>query len=233
MKVKVAQCWDDGVATDAKLTGLLRKYNAKATFNLRPGAMPEYERVQPYYVPADYKLWSYKGFIGGHIAIAEIRDVYAGFELASHCWFHEVAGQETDEDFMIAAYDARKFLEDTFQREFRGLAYPCGGVTPGAKQMLRDAGFAYGRTVNNVENIYSCTDTMEFNPNCKFNDPQFTEKFKQAKSTGAFYFWGHSYEMMDKDELWNDFEEKLIMLNSDPDVEWVNVVDLADEINNK
>ena len=30
--IRVAQCWDDGVATDIRLTEILRKYNAKATF---------------------------------------------------------------------------------------------------------------------------------------------------------------------------------------------------------
>ena len=37
--IKVAQCWDDGVATDIRLIEILRKYNAKATFNLCPGIM--------------------------------------------------------------------------------------------------------------------------------------------------------------------------------------------------
>ena len=36
-KVKVAQCWDDGVCNDIRVTDILRKYNAKATFNLNPG----------------------------------------------------------------------------------------------------------------------------------------------------------------------------------------------------
>ena len=233
MKVKVAQCWDDGVATDIRLVELLRKYKAKATFNLCPGAMPENKRIQPYYVPAEYKGWSFRGFIGGKIALSEMCDIYDGFEVASHCWFHQVAGKVSDEDFTIAAYDARKFLEDSFQREFRGLAYPCGAFTPGAEQMLRDAGFAYARTVNCTDNIYSCTNTMEFHPNGKFDDPLFWEKFKKAKENGAFYFWGHSYEMMDKDELWDAFEEKLAILSADSDVEWVNVVDLADEINSR
>jgi len=39
--IKVAQCWDDGVATDIRLIEILRKYNAKATFNLCPGIMAE------------------------------------------------------------------------------------------------------------------------------------------------------------------------------------------------
>ena len=39
--IKVAQCRDDGVATDIRLIEILRKYNAKATFNLCPGIMAE------------------------------------------------------------------------------------------------------------------------------------------------------------------------------------------------
>ena len=39
--IRVAQCWDDGVATDIRLTEILRKYNAKATFNLCPGLIED------------------------------------------------------------------------------------------------------------------------------------------------------------------------------------------------
>ena len=39
--IKVAQCWDNGVATDIRLIEILRKYNARATFNLCPGLMGE------------------------------------------------------------------------------------------------------------------------------------------------------------------------------------------------
>lgn len=45
--VYVAQCWDDGVSTDVRLIELLRKYNAKATFNLPPGNLPPH-RTAPF-----------------------------------------------------------------------------------------------------------------------------------------------------------------------------------------
>ena len=35
--LKVIQCWDDGVVNDIRLIELLRRYKAKATFNLNPG----------------------------------------------------------------------------------------------------------------------------------------------------------------------------------------------------
>ena len=39
MKMKVVQCWDDGVVTDIRLIEILRKYNAKATFKARSASM--------------------------------------------------------------------------------------------------------------------------------------------------------------------------------------------------
>ena len=35
--MKVVQCWDDGVSADIELIDILRRYNAKATFNLNAG----------------------------------------------------------------------------------------------------------------------------------------------------------------------------------------------------
>ena len=43
--MKVVQCWDDGVINDVRLTNLLRKYGAKATFNLNPGTMDPDKRI--------------------------------------------------------------------------------------------------------------------------------------------------------------------------------------------
>jgi len=35
--MKLAQCWDDGVATDARLVEILRRHRAKASFSLSAG----------------------------------------------------------------------------------------------------------------------------------------------------------------------------------------------------
>ena len=42
-----------------------------------------------------------------------------------------------------------------------------------------------------------------------------------------FYIWGHSYEMMEDPVLWQAYEDKLKRLNEDPEVEWINVIDLV------
>lgn len=230
MKVKVAQCYDDGVATDIKFIEILRKYNAKATFNLCPGLLPQTERIEPHRVAPDFTGWSYKGFRGGHVAISELHDIYGDFEVASHCWQHENAGIVEDKVFIDSAVKTKDFLEEIFQRPCRGFAYPNSRHTPSTEKLLAEAGFAYARTVDNTDDIRECSNLMIFKPNCHFMAPDFIERFQKAKATGMFYFWGHTYELTDDTVRWELFEKNLAFISNDPDVEWVNVIDLANEI---
>ena len=184
MKVKVAQCWDDGVATDIRLTEILRKYNAKATFNLCPGTISE-ETIKPYWVsPTETEGWSHRGFRGGKVGKRDLKAVYGGFQVASHCWMHENAGSMPDADFLKAALDARNFLEDIFQQECRGFAWPCGKHTPETERLLAEAGFRYGRTVENAVDVTACTNPLALPSNCHFLDGAFWRKFLEAKKTG-------------------------------------------------
>ena len=114
--LKVVQCWDDGVYTDLRLTELLHKYNAKATFNLNPGFLAD-EPVKPFWQPLNHVGWSHHGFAGGRIGRKQLREIYDGFHVASHCFRHEVAGSVPDDVFFKAALDARNFLEELFERE--------------------------------------------------------------------------------------------------------------------
>ena len=219
--IKVAQCWDDGVLNDLRLVELLRKYNAKATFNLNP-ALHEKSRRK---VDGTYK---FKGvYVAGKLSLDELTDVYEGFQVASHTMHHKNAGQVPDEEFMADAIDARKYLEDRFQRECRGFAWPCGRYTPETMKLMHEAGFAYGRTTQNTDTVIPCEDTMALHSSCHFLNPDFWTIFEKAKETGVFYFWGHSYQMMDEKKLWQETEEKLKRLDADPDVVWVDVIDLV------
>ena len=227
--IKVAMCWDDGVATDIRLIEILRKYNAKATFNLCPGIMGK-ETVQSFWTDPLARSWSHNGFCSGRIGKKDLKEIYSGFQVASHCWKHETAGQVPDGEFIKAAMDARNFLEDTFQQECRGFAWPNGKHTPETEHLLAEAGFRYGRDVTYTADLRSNTNPLVLKPNCRFLDPIFWKIFDEAKKTGFFYFWGHSYEMMDFSTLWERFEIKIKTLSEDPEVEWVDVIDLAELI---
>lgn len=228
MKIKVAQCWDDGVVNDIRVIELLRKYNAKATFNLNPGLMRE-ERIPSRWLREGEHCWAHKGFISGKIGRGEMREIYEDFQVASHCWKHENAGSIPDKDFLKAAMDARNFLEDIFQRPCRGFAWPCGMATPETASLLHEAGFAYGRLTGATDDITKCPNPMLLTPNCHFQDTAFWNRFEAAKKTGRFYFWGHSYEMLQDDNLWEQYELKLRELTNNPDTEWVDVIDLVQD----
>ena len=224
--IKVAQCWDDGVATDIRVIEILRKYNAKATFNLCPGSIPEDTVPYSWPEPAG-RNWSIKGFSNGRVGKKDLTAVYDGFQVASHCWNHESAAAVPPADFLKSAMDARKFLEDLFQRECRGFAWPYGQHTPETERLLFEAGFRYGRTTANTADVTCCTQPLALASNCHFLNRNFWQIFEDAKKTGAFYFWGHSYEMMDCPQIWERFELAIRLLSEDPEVEWVDVIDLV------
>lgn len=222
--MKVCQCWDDGVLTDIRLINILRQYQAKATFNLCPGHMQE-ENTPNTWVQ-DPAIWSHKGFRPGKVGLKHITEVYEGFELASHCWQHECAGAVPDEVFLESALHARHFLEDLVQRECRGFAWPCGRYTQSTIDLLRENGFAYARTIENTTDVTQNLEPLKLASCCHFMSNAFWDRFEQAKPSGVFYFWGHSYEMLEDDVLWNALEEKIKTLSNDPTVEWVNVIDI-------
>ncbi len=225
--MKVVQCWDDGVITDIRLTEMLRKYGAKATFNLNIGLhTPERGQMIWNHDPAR-PGWNHKGFCCGKVGLNELKDVYGGFQVASHCWMHENAGFLPDDAFIKAAMEPRKFLEDLFQQECRGFAWPCGRFTPETCRLMHEAGFAYGRTCMNTDDVTNCEDTMAMATNCHFQDNEFYRKYEAAKKTGVFYFWGHSYETLNFDELWLQLEDKIRYITEDPDSEWADVVDIV------
>lgn len=226
--LKVVQCWDDGVYTDLRLTELLRKYNAKATFNLNPGFLAD-EPVKPFWQPLNHVGWSHHGFAGGRVGRKQLREIYDGFQVASHCFRHEVAGNVPDDVFLKAALDARNFLEELFERECRGFAWPCGAFTPSTVRGMRELGFAYGRTTRNTDDVAACQEPMTLDSSCHFQACDFMQKYEQAKQTGVFYFWGHSYEMYEYDPLWEQLEAKIRYISEDPDAVWADVIDIVPE----
>lgn len=228
-KLKVVQCWDDAPYNDLRLVEILRKYNAKATFNINTGLLVE-QRRKPFwfdYKNPDYSVGYFNNFYPGKLTLKDIKEVYDGFEIASHCHMHENASTMPHAEWIKKAVQAREILEDIVQRPCRGFAWPCGDYTPETCAELRKAGFAYGRTTKYIDFVTDNEDAMALHTNCHFMNYQFFQKYEKAKECGVFYFWGHSYEMLDYDKYWDLLEEKIAYISNDPDAEWCNVIDIA------
>ena len=220
--IKVAQCWDDGVLNDIKVAELCRKYNAKATFNLNPASHLAQNRQT--------SGWTYRdtGYCPGRLAWNEITDVYDGFDVASHTMCHCNAEKVDPRVFLTEAVGAKMVLEDLFQRECPGFAWPYGAYTRETTDLLLHAGFTYGRTTKYTDRVSGFEHPMILHSSCHFQSPEFWECFETAKKTdGIFYFWGHSYEMLEDAALWADYEDKLRRLNEDPEVQWIATTDLV------
>ncbi|MCQ2379561.1 MAG: polysaccharide deacetylase family protein [Victivallaceae bacterium] len=224
--VKVACCWDDATETDIRLVEMLRKHNAKATFNINLGF--HYQNFRR------TNTWQPKGgspaFINRWLSIADLKPLYEGFAIASHGLFHMNFDPSKVDEFVIDQTEDRKRLEDMFQRKIRGMAYPCGVCDELAASRLAEAGFEYGRSTLYVDDFTKNDNPLILKSQCHFLDPQFKEKFAYAKEHGGkFYFWGHSCEMLDVKEKWQLFDSYLDFISADSDATWVDVIDLVTE----
>ena len=57
--------------------------------------------------------------------------------------------------------------------------------------------------------------------------PDFWQRLDRARASGAFWFWGHSYELVGE-AMWAAFDASLARLCAEPGVQWCDPTDLFD-----
>jgi len=194
--MRIIQCWDDATHNDARLCDLLRKYDAKATFNINPGLNKQ-----------DHRLDCGINQIGFHVyklSLDEMKDVYAGFKIGGHTMTHPHLTQLDSQALKCELVDCKEFILDFFGQEICGFAYPYGDYNLAVEAEVKNAGYLYARTIKNTDALLDLSNPMELHPHCHFLSPDFWSKYKAVKKLdGTFYFWGHSYEMADDESLWD------------------------------
>lgn len=211
----VVQCWDDGVSADIRVAETLRKHGAKGTFNLNPGL---HKRQRS---PG----WKYKDTDVSRLGWDEVRSVYDGFTIANHTATHPHLEQLEPEDARRNIVEGRDRLQQHFGQPVRGFAYPYGTYNATVMELVREAGHAYARTVKNVDSPVPPEDPMTFHSNCHFLAPDFWERYERARAGGVFYFWGHSYEIINE-AMWDAFDRQIERISADSSARWADVVDL-------
>ncbi|MDA3797821.1 MAG: polysaccharide deacetylase family protein [Kiritimatiellae bacterium] len=214
-KVKVVQCWDDGISADIRLTDILRRHSAKATFNINAGLHGD-DRMGE---------WEHKGTKVIRMGWQEMKEALDGFVIANHSLSHPHLEQLSYDKIIIELAEGRERLQQFFQQDVRGFAYPFGSYNEEVIEALRETGHIYARTCKNVENVFPPENPMEFHSNCHFLASDFLERYEKAKEFGVFYFWGHSYEMI-SENMWVDFENNIKHISDDPESSWADVQDL-------
>lgn len=220
--IKIVQCWDDGVEDDIRLIELLRRHGARASFNLNPGLHGAQRG----------NTWRYKDTKDvSRLAKGELVDVYEGFTIANHTLTHPWPLKITHVEWRREVVDGRKMLQDIFGQPVEGFVYPYGQRSDETDRIVQEAGHTYARGTGPVcasePPGYPPANPFRFVPDCHFKHPQIMEKLDAAKAAGApvFYFWGHSYEMIDDDE-WARMDGILQTLSEDPEVVWSELPDL-------
>lgn len=233
-KLKVMQCWDDSPTTDIPLIALLRKYNAKATFNIIPMEKRRGFEVKKLksgvnvlfsFLPQD------KAFEGTfkveHLTSKEMPDIYCGFKVAAHCGVPLGDSPEDSKIRMLTLQKTKEMIRDNFGQERCGFVYPGGNYSYAAMEDITKAGYLYARTTKSVEAPLTLDSPCLLPTSCHWSSPKFWEKYEDAKRKGGvFYFWGHSCELGNDPELWAWLDSIYKKISEDPLAEWVDVVDL-------
>jgi peptidoglycan-N-acetylglucosamine deacetylase len=214
-KVRLVQCWDDGVVDDIRLAEILRKHNATASFNLNAGRHGK-ERHSGWRFRGEKDVWT--------LALSELTSVYEGFTIANHTSKHPYLTKLSLEEARLEIETGRDALEQLFGCRVEGFVYPFGDRNAEVRELVRSSGHVYARLAESSRSIFPPEDAMEFAPTCHILAPNFWTEFEFVRQNGGvFYFWGHSYELVTEDQ-WRDLDEKIERLSAAG--EWVNLPDL-------
>ncbi len=120
----ITTSWDDGHPLDLKLAQVLLKYDVPATF----------------YIPIDY--------VGRqNMNSKEIREIAQCFDIGGHTYHHTRLTQVSLKDAERDIIEGKKRLEEIIDRELLCFAYPYGEFNDRIINLVRQAGFIGGRTM--------------------------------------------------------------------------------------
>ena len=231
-KLMVMQDWDDSSTNDLPLIVLLKKYKAKATFNIIPlkerghGVMKKLNQDKGTafsFMPKGTQ----DGFNLEYLRTDEMKAIYKGFKVAAHCDFSKDETPEAVEPRRRVLMETMALIKENFGQEKVGFVYPGGRYNQTVMQAVQDAGYLYARTTKSVDAPLPLDIPMALPTSCKYDSKQFWERYEAAKkSGGVFYFWGHSSELGDDKDLWDKLEHIYARISADPEAEWIDPIDL-------
>ena len=189
--------YDDGVMDDVRLIEIMRKYGLKGTFNLNS-----------------------KHLISGakdRLSPEMIKELFGDdTEIAIHGFEHLSLPAVTPALAVRDVVSDKEFLEKTFDRVVRGMAYAYGTHNDEVVEILRLCGVAYSRITTPSLAFDLPEDWLRLAPTCHHKHPalfELLEKFLESNETKEvsikpklFYLWGHSYEFP-RDNNWDVIEK--------------------------
>ena len=139
--------WDDGHPLDLRLAELLAEHGFRGTF----------------YVP----IRNEKG--RAVLAPHDLRELAAWFEIGSHTLDHCYLDSVNRDEARRQVIEGKRRLEDAVNCTVEGFCYPGGKHNAYIRSIVRDAGFAHARTIENFrftlgEDPFRIPTTLQFYP---------------------------------------------------------------------
>ena len=183
--------YDDGQYADKRLTEIFNKYGMKCTFNLNGAHLVHSSRINE----GQRKL-----------SIEDMRELYAGHEIALHGYSHPLIADLSREMCELEIIADKVSLTEAFGKTPVGMAYPYGHYSDLVVDVLREQGVKYSRTTRATYNFKPQTDLLRFDPTCHHkagNLMELAKEFAEAEPTEPmlFYVWGHSFEFEREDNF--------------------------------
>lgn len=173
--------YDDGQCFDKRLAELLRSHGMKGTFHLNSGRLGM-ERGRDVYVKPE-----------------ELKEVYAGHEVACHGVQHRNPPTITGEQLVLEIQEDRRTLERLTGGFVQGLSYAYGNYNQETKEIAKALGIKYSRTIQDTKLFWAPADFMEWHPTCHHSNDLLAlgDSFLEAPGfyeLPVMYVWGHSFE---------------------------------------
>lgn len=183
--------FDDNRVQDRRLVELFNRYGLKGTFNLNSGTLG-----------SDDTLF---------IRPEEVKELYAGHEVASHSVNHPNVAELWETDREQCVYEIlhdRDELERLSGQAVRGFVYPYGELSDAVEQFVIKSGFTYTRCGTNAP-LSPPVDPMRWSPTAHQNEnlTPYAESFLACTDElRVLLVWGHSFEFDWGKGHWDDFE---------------------------
>lgn len=212
--MKLVQCWNDGVTTDVRPVSLWRRRGARAAFNLNAGLHVRKRQLG----------WRHDGTEVWRLGRDELREVYDGFSVANHTLTHPHLEQLPIEAARREIRDGRARLQALFDQPMSG--------TPSERSTTRsNRPCATMATSTPARRVLQRSASGRSTPWPRRQAGTFSRPISGsgsiARATGAFWFWGHSYEPVDE-AMWGAIEASLARLCAELGVRWCDPTDLFD-----
>ncbi len=220
--------YDDGRTEDRQLVKLMNKYGLIGTFHLN----------------------SNKLGTSGYVNKAEIKQLYTGHEVSVHSANHPNLTTLSKIDIVYEVVEDRKELERLIGYPVRGMAYPFGNNNEFVIDAIKGLGIEYARTVDDSYGFKIPENFLQWHPSVhQFakaywipNDPENDKKelgryyqlindFIKTKELAVLDIWGHSWEMGNNQNHWDETEKFFKLLANNSAINYTTQIDLVDYIN--